>query len=170
MQEEAPLDNLCSSRGRTYMATETIAPQIDPEILEFIKTNKVASICCSTENKPYCFSCFYSFLEAEQSIIFKSMLDTRHIAIATENNAVAGTVISQEISMTKVTGIQFEGILIENDNVGGKASRCYYLRYPFAMAVPGKLWVVELHSIKYTNTINGVKHKKEWNAEGLLAH
>ena len=79
-----------------------------------------------------------------------------------ENNLVAGTIIASDISMAKVEGVQFEGVRLATNDLALKATKSYYLRYPFAVAIPGKLWVLELHSIKYTNTTNGIKKKLNW--------
>ena len=135
---------------------------LNTEILELITSNKIATVCCSANNKPYCFNIFYSVLEEETCIVFKSAESTTHIKILSENNQIAGTIIPSDISMTKIQGIQFEGLLVEKDNVGFKAAKSYYLRFPFAVTVPGRIWVLELHTIKYTNTTNGVKHKGSW--------
>ena len=142
--------------------TDTCSTAINTEIPDLITSNKTATICCSLNDKPYCFNCFYSFLEEENCIVFKSSESTKHIKILSENNQIAGTIIPPEISMAKIVGIQFEGILVEKDTIGLKATKSYYLRYPFAVTVPGKLWIIELHAIKYTNTTNGIKHKLEW--------
>jgi uncharacterized protein YhbP (UPF0306 family) len=64
--------------------------------------------------------------------------------------------------MSKVQGVQFEGVIVEKDSSKLKAAKFYYLRYPFAVAMSGKLQILEFHSIKYTNTTNGIKRKKEW--------
>ena len=135
---------------------------ITTDILHFISTNNIASVCCSADNKPYCFNCFYSVLEEEGCIVFKSSADTNHMKILSKNNMVAGTIIASEVSIAKIEGIQFEGLNIEKDKTTLKAAKSYYLRYPFAITVPGKLWILELHAIKYTNTTNGIKHKLEW--------
>jgi len=142
--------------------TETITKKITNGILQFISSNNIASVCCSDENKPHCFNCFYSVLEEEGCIVFKSSEDTKHIKILTKNNLIAGTIIAPDISLTKIEGIQFEGVNLEKNNIAFKAAKSYYLRYPFAITVPGKLWILELHSIKYTNTTNGIKNKLEW--------
>jgi uncharacterized protein len=142
--------------------TDTCLTAIQPEILDLINSNKTATICCASNNKPYCFNCFYSVLEDEGCLVFKSSESTKHMQILSENNAIAGTIIPSEFSMTKIQGIQFEGSLIDKDGVASKATRSYYLRFPFAVAMPGKLWVIELQTMKYTNTTNGIKHKLEW--------
>ncbi len=152
----------CTAILYKFFMTNTIATAINKEILEFTAGNKIATICCTEANKPYCFNVFYSFLEEEGCIIFKSSESTRHMQILAGNNHVAGTVIASEISLTKVEGIQFEGVIVNKDTVGLKASKSYYLRYPFAVTVPGRLWILELNSIKYTNTTNGISNKKAW--------
>lgn len=135
---------------------------VDAEILDFINKNKVATVSCAIANSPYCFSCFYSISEDGTCLIFKSSEDTKHIKILLQNNLIAGTIISPDISMAQVTGIQFEGELIPENCVDHNATHSYYARFPFAGVIPGKIWVIELTAIKYTNTVFGVKHKKNW--------
>ena len=150
--------------------TDKSSTTINKRILDFISANKIATVCCSAENKPHCFNCFYSFLEEEGCIIFKSSEGAKHIKMLAENNLVAGTIISSEISMTKIEGVQFDGVIVEKNNMILKATKSYYLRYPFAIAVPGKIWVIELRTLKYTNTTNGIKHKENWEKiPGTLA-
>ena len=135
---------------------------IDKEIVDFIGNNNIATVCCVVNNMPHCFNCFYSVLEGEPYIIFKSSEGSKHMQILTENNQVAGTIISSEISLSKVQGMQFDGVIVDKDSSKLKAAKSYYLRYPFAVAMAGKLQILEFHSIKYTNTTNGIKRKKEW--------
>jgi len=142
-----------------------VSTEISKDILDFIAQNKVASVCCSEDNRPYCFNCFYSVLEDEGCIVFKSSIESNHVKILATNNMVAGTVIASDISSTKVEGIQFKGLNIDKDPIAMKAAKSYYKRYPFAVAMPGRLWVLEIHSIKYTNTTNGIKRKLEWERE-----
>ena len=143
--------------------TGTCSPPVNREIIHFVGDNKIASICCVSDNKPHCFTCFYSVLPEDNCLVFKSSESSTHMQILSGNNEVAGTIISSEISMLKIQGIQFEGVVTNKDAIGIKATKSYYTRYPFAVTVPGRIWVLELHSIKYTNTTNGIKHKTEWN-------
>ena len=149
--------------GIYFMTTAISAPPISSEITEFINSNKTATVCCTDGSKPYCFSIFYSVLADEGCLVFKSAENTTHMQILAGNNLVAGTVIASEISMAKVEGIQFEGQIIDTNTKGNKAARSYYLRYPFAVAMPGNIWVIEINSIKYTRTTNGIPHKKKWH-------
>ena len=144
------------------MVADKYSIAVDTEILDFITHNNIASVCCSAGNIPHCFNCFYSVLKDEVCIVFKSSIDTKHVQMLTDNNLVAGTIIASDISLAKVVGIQFEGVNIENNKMAINAVKSYYLRYPFAIAMPGRLWILEFNAIKYTSTINGLKHKLEW--------
>lgn len=147
------------------MSKEKCATAIDTKISDFIVHNNIASVCCTADNIPYCFNCFYSVLKDEMCIVFKSSVDTKHVQILADNKLVAGTIIDSDINLARVVGIQFEGVNIENGNIATRAAKSYYLRYPFAIAMPGKLWILELNAIKYTSTINGVKHKLDWSRD-----
>jgi uncharacterized protein len=142
--------------------TDKCTTAVNPEILSFITNNKIATVCGAIDNKPHCFNCFYSVLEDEACIVFKSSGTTKHIQVFSRNKDVAGTIISSEVTLTKIEGIQFEGVIVEKESIGFKATRSYYARFPFAVTVPGKIWVLELHAIKYTNTTNGIRRKEEW--------
>lgn len=136
---------------------------IDKEIIDFIYQYKVATIACVEENKPYCFNCYYSFMEQDGFLVYKSSFNTRHENILNNNKQVAGTIIPEQIEVSTIRGIQFEGILLDASlEITMKASSSYYLRFPFAMAVPGKLYVVALHSIKFTDNTKGFGFKQQW--------
>ena len=146
--------------------TTSCPASINTEILNFITANNVATVCGAENNKPYCFNCFYAVLEDEACIIFKSSENTRHMEILSANNNVAGTITSSSgTSLSRVEGVQFEGIMTGKATAGLKAAKSYYLRYPFAITVPGHIWVLELHSLKYTRTVSGIKHKASWQRE-----
>jgi len=136
---------------------------MDKEILEFIAGNKVATICCTEDAQPYCFNCYYAFMETEALLIYKSSFSTKHEKILESNQLVAGTIIPEQIDLTTLKGIQFEGELIkEGFDISMKASASYYLRFPFAMAVPGKIYVIEVKKIKLTDNARGFGFKQHW--------
>lgn len=136
---------------------------IDNEILKFIQEQKVATVCCVEDNKPYCFNCYYSFMENEAFLIYKSSFGTKHEELLEKNNNVAGAIIPEQIEVAVIRGIQFQGVLLkDNMELTMKASASYYLRFPFAMAVPGKLYILEIHTMKFTDNTRGFGHKQEW--------
>jgi len=137
---------------------------MDKEIVDFIAEQKVATIACIDErNAPYCFNCYYSFIEQDGFLIYKSSFNTRHEAILKQNKQVAGTIIPEQIEVATIRGIQFEGALVdETMEQAMKASASYYLRFPFAMAVPGKLYLLQLDRIKFTDNTRGFGFKQQW--------
>lgn len=136
---------------------------MDQEIKDFINECKVATICGTEDQQPYCFNGYYSFLEQDAYLVYKSSYNTKHEKILEQNPLVAGTIIPENIDLTTLRGIQFEGELIrETIDVTMKASSAYYLKFPFAMAVPGKLYVIALKKIKFTDNAKGFGYKNHW--------
>ncbi|HTM66827.1 MAG TPA: hypothetical protein VL093_10930 [Flavipsychrobacter sp.] len=136
---------------------------MEQDIVQYIGEQKVATIACVDNNMPYCFNCYYSFIEEEALLIYKSSLNTHHEQLLEKNKNIAGTIIPEQIDVTTIRGIQFEGMLLnETWELTMKASSSYYLRFPFAMAVPGKLYLISLHSVKFTDNTKGFGHKQHW--------
>jgi len=137
---------------------------MDNEITGFINEQKVATVACIDEAKmPYCFNCYYSFMEPEGLLVYKSSFNTRHEELLKLNKQVAGTIIPEQIEVATIRGIQFEGLLLEDSlELAMKASASYYLRFPFAMAVPGKLYLIQLDKIKFTDNTRGFGFKQQW--------
>ena len=136
---------------------------IDKEITMFINENKVASVCTSNNDEPYCFSCYYSFMEQEGLLIYKSSGDTKHDKMLLQNQKIAGTIIPENVDVISIRGIQFEGVLMKYSlDLGLKISASYYLKYPFAIAMPGKLGAIQLDRIKFTDNTRGFGFKQKW--------
>jgi uncharacterized protein YhbP (UPF0306 family) len=45
------------------------------------------------------------------------------------------------------------------------ASSHYHKKYPFALAMPGEIWTVQINSIKMTDSKLGFGKKITWNRE-----
>ena len=137
---------------------------VDKEITGFINECKVATVACVDQQNPYCFNCYFSFIEDEGLLIYKSSFGTKHEEILKENKTVAGTIIPEQIDLSTLRGIQFQGRLPdETMQLTMKASSSYYLRFPFAMAFPGKLYVIQLDTIKLTDNSRGFGFKQHWS-------
>lgn len=139
---------------------------IPSEMTGFIRNQKAATVCCIENHAPYCFNCFYAFMEEEGWLIYKSSSATRHEKILQHSRLVAGTIIPEEIAVATIQGIQFEGEILE-DRLGAsvKATAAYYFRFPFAAAVPGMIRIIALNHIKFTDNTRGFGHKESWNRE-----
>lgn len=136
---------------------------MNTEITDFIKDCKVATVCCTENDQPYCFNCYYAFMEQDGLLVYKSSFGTKHEKILENNVLVAGTIIPEAIDLATIKGIQFEGKLLkESLDISMKASSAYYLRFPFAMAVPGKIYVIEMDKIKFTDNTRGFGYKQHW--------
>lgn len=139
---------------------------MENEIAEFIRNNKVASVCCVDEGMPYCFNCYYAFAENEGLLIYKSSLGTRHEKIIDSSPQVAGTIIPEQIELATLRGIQFEGTVLREDfQLSMKTSAIYYAAFPFAFAIPGKIYAIQLNSIKLTDNSIRFGFKQHWERE-----
>ena len=133
-------------------------------IIEFIDSQTCASICCiDQQGYPYCFSCFYAF-ESEQALLyFKSSTGTTHAGILLNNPLVAGTILPDKLQKLAVKGIQFTGhLLTASDDQSKHASFLYHKKYPFALAIPGKVWALQLNQVKMTGGARPLGKKIKW--------
>ncbi|HEV7330867.1 MAG TPA: pyridoxamine 5'-phosphate oxidase family protein [Flavisolibacter sp.] len=128
---------------------------MDKRISRFIKGQKVATICCvEGDNKPYCFSCFYAFDEAKMQLYFKSAANTHHMQLLKDRPFLSGSILPDKLNPLALQGIQFSGLLIDKIECAA-AKSVYHNRYPFALAMSGTVYTIELQWIKMTdNTLN----------------
>jgi uncharacterized protein YhbP (UPF0306 family) len=140
---------------------------MEERINKFIKKQTCANICCVDEKRsPYCFSCFYSFNSEEGLIYFKSPLDTHHSKLIFANPNIAGTILPDKLNVLHVKGIQFVGVVLSPDHVlTENASSHYHKKYPFALAMPGEIWTVQVNYIKITDSKLGFGKKIVWQRE-----
>ena len=85
---------------------------LDPRVVDFINEHYVLTLATSFEEEPFCASCFFSFLDEENSFVILSDKDTRHIRDASHNIFVAGTVHNEVRNCDQVKGIQYQLSLI----------------------------------------------------------
>ncbi len=132
---------------------------LQAEILGFIRSSNVATICCSDGSSVHAFCCFYAFDSNGIQLIFKSKADARHCHILSQNPCVSGTIISSGASILNNKGIQFEGLVIPRS---ASAEHRYYLKYFFAIGVEGDLYTIRIDQIKYTSSTSGKRLKLAW--------
>lgn len=141
----------------------TESAQMDKKISAFIKAQTALTIATSVDSIPYCATCFYAYLEEENLLVFKSDAETRHISDALINNNVAGSILVDKTEIGKIRGIQFNGTFLSPKDVPLKdAQKAYYFKYPYAAAMKGDLWVIELTSVKFTDNTLGFGKKLIW--------
>ncbi len=136
---------------------------MDKVIVNFLHANYVLSLSIADSNRSWSANCFYAFDEQEDTLIFISHGNTTHYQMITKNPYVSGTIVAQTQNVTHIQGIQFTGKAITpNGNRSKQANSIYYQRFPFAKFVRAKLWVLELHYVKYTDNTLGFGKKICW--------
>jgi len=140
---------------------ENVKPE--KRIVDFIKKHHVLTLATKSENELWCANCFYVYDEEENSLIFTSDIDTRHVSEALKNNFVAGSIVLETSVIGKIQGIQFQGKFIKPEKEQLKmVKNKYLLRFPFATLMNTTLWVVELSHIKMTDNRLGFGKKLIW--------
>ncbi len=132
-------------------------------IWSFLNDQTVLNIATSINDVPYCASCFYVFDEQHKLLAFKSKKDSRHVKEVLQQKNVAGTVLPNRLKLGTVKGIQFQGTLIVPDpDILSSIKGNYYSKYPYARAVSGEVWIIELSHIKMTDNQLGFGKKLLW--------
>lgn len=137
---------------------------MNKDIVDFIRKQKTATICTVDESgNPYCFSCFFAFDPESAVLFYKTHGASRHAALMLKKRQIAGTILPDKLNAVIVKGIQFEGEVLDSGHpLTENASKVFHLRYPFALAMPGVLWSIQLHHIKMTDSSKGFGTKIEW--------
>ncbi len=136
---------------------------IDEKIIRFLRKHHVLTISTSVDNEPWCANCFYVYLEDENVLVFTSDPETRHAQEFLKNKLVAGSVVLETPVVGKIRGIQFQGIVSEPEGeLAEKVNNAYLKRFPVAMLMETRLWVVHLNLIKMTDNRLGFGRKILW--------
>lgn len=132
------------------------------EISEFIKENKVATVCYVEGASPNCFNCLYACMPDWDGVIFKSSRSSLHSTAMQHDDPVAGTIYQSSKSGLDNAGVQFRGRVANGDAWRDIAKKAYYKRYPLALLIPGDLFVVVFDNLKFTRTTKGIRQKHSW--------
>jgi len=136
---------------------------VDKRIRKFFRKHHVLTIASSADNIPWCASCFYVYLEEENALVFTTDLKTRHGREFLRNNSVSGTIALETRIIGKIRGIQFSGNVSEPEGtLASRAKSAYLKRFPVAMLMETRLWVVKISLIKYTDNRLGFGKKLIW--------
>ena len=137
---------------------------VDRRIINFINRHHVLTIATSAGNEPWCASCFYVYLREENVFVFTTDLETRHGQELIKNPVVAGAIALETVIIGRIRGIQFKGIVSEPEgDLADKVKTAYLKRFPIAMLMEIKLWIVKLTYIKYTDNRLGLGKKLIWD-------
>ncbi len=141
----------------------------DKKIVDFINEHHVLTLATCNDEEPYCANCFYVYLEEDNSLVFTSDYDTKHIKQASHNIYVAGSIVLETSIIGKIQGVQFQGIISEaQGDTHAKARAAYLKRFPVAMLMKTTLWVVDLTFLKFTDNRLGFGKKLIWEKPLLV--
>lgn len=146
---------------------ENIQNGIHENIIRFLQKQTCATISLVNEQgRPYCFNCFYAFNSEDGLLYFKSSATTYHVGLLKANPFTAGTILPDKLNVLMVKGVQFEGIVLqEDDPLTQNASRIYHKKHPLALAINGETWTIRLQRIKLTEGTKGFGKKFTWCRE-----
>jgi uncharacterized protein len=137
---------------------------VDRRIIRFFKKHHVLTVATAVNNEPWCANCFYVYLEDINALVFTTDTETRHGKEFLINPEVAGSIVLETFVIGKIRGIQFRGTVSEpQDDVLEKAKSAYLKRFPVAMLMETRLWIVELSYIKMTDNRLGFGKKLIWS-------
>jgi uncharacterized protein YhbP (UPF0306 family) len=136
---------------------------VDKRIIRFFRKHHVLTIATTVENEPWCANCFYVYLEEENALVLTTDSGTRHGQEFLRNSVVAGSVVLETMIIGRIRGIQFQGIVSEpHGDLLESVKRTYLKRFPVALLMDTKLWMVKLTYIKMTDNRFGFGKKLIW--------
>ncbi|MEW6467642.1 MAG: hypothetical protein AB1458_01890 [Bacteroidota bacterium] len=136
---------------------------MDERIASFMSGQTSLTLAVSSNNEPYCATCFYSYIKDGHLLVIKSKPTTAHARIAEKNPLVAGTILPDKMDKTRIRGIQFTGkIIIPDRSAMNRARDGYYIKFPFALTFTGELIVIQLLRVKYTDSLLGLGERLTW--------
>jgi uncharacterized protein YhbP (UPF0306 family) len=137
---------------------------MEKRITDFLQKHHVLTLATCNGLQPWCANCFYTFVEDRAWLVFTSDESTRHISEAVNNALVAGSVVLETNIVGKIQGIQFSGTVREAaDDELSTARSAYLKRFPFAVVMNTKLWILEIHHLKMTDNRLGFGKKLRWD-------
>jgi uncharacterized protein len=138
---------------------------IDPRILTFISEHHILTLAVSIDNRPYCATCFYSYLPDLNLFVFTSDPGTRHISeiIRTENYYGSAAIALETRITGKIRGLQITGTLRKLKGEELKLGKKEFLRnFPVAYFSELYLWGLDPGFIKMTDNRLGFGIKLIW--------
>jgi uncharacterized protein YhbP (UPF0306 family) len=143
-------------------------PHPEQRIIDFIGEHHILTLAIARDNVPYCATCYYAYLKDQNSFIFTSDHETRHIrdVVLGNNYHVAGTIALETRLIGKIRGIQFTGVIRYLEGTELETAKARYLkRFPIARLMPElHLWSLAPDFIKMTDNRLGFGKKLTWTA------
>lgn len=139
---------------------------IDARIIKVLKKHHIFTLATSSNNLPYCCTCFYAYYSEGNEIIFTSEKDTRHISEALLQKHIAGNIALETKLIGIIRGIQFTGLISEiSEKDREKYVKIYTHRFPYVkhLLKEAIFWKIEPDFFKLTDNKLGFGKKIIWN-------
>ncbi|WP_064718655.1 YhbP family protein [Proteus hauseri] len=137
-------------------------------IKQFINEHHVFTLCTTNSMQDiWCANCFYWFDKQQMRLIFLTEKKTRHAQMMQKNLSVAGSISTQEMSISNLQGIQFTGSVSLLTGIEELSARQHYCsRFPVALAaIHTPIWQLQLQEIKMVNNSLGFGTKLYWQRD-----
>ncbi|HOY32498.1 MAG TPA: pyridoxamine 5'-phosphate oxidase family protein [Bacteroidales bacterium] len=139
---------------------------IDKRILKLIRKHHIFTLATAEDNKPYCSTCFYTYIEQKNVFVFISEHKTRHIGQVMKQPVVAGSIALETRIIGKIRGLQFTGKMTELKDQDLQAARkAYLLKFPYTLPFlkDTPFWGITPDFIKLTDNRMGFGTKLIWS-------
>jgi uncharacterized protein len=144
---------------------------MNSSIVHFIQKQKVATVATLNEQcESYCFSCFYYFNADKQLLYYKSSPSAYHSQLILANPKISGTILPDKLNVLAIKGIQFTGVVLETSHpLAADAADQYHKKFPFAHAMSGEVWTIQIGKIKMTDNSLGFGKKHSWERDEVTS-
>lgn len=126
----------------------------------FLQEHHVLSLATFSDDELSSCNLFYAFDKDKNSFVVASSDDTTHIQNILKNPSIAGTVVLETKTVGKIQGVQFRGEFLESDEKELKS--LYFKKFPYALAMNPKLWIIKINYFKMTDNRLGFGKKIIW--------
>lgn len=140
--------------------------QPDDRILKMVKKHHVLTLATCFDDQPWCASCFYAWMSAENAFVFTSDETTRHGKESLENQKVAANIYLETKVVGKIRGVQVSGVIEKPHGEALERVRKRYLRrFPYARLMETTMWILRPDILKMTDNRLGFGKKLIWKRD-----
>ncbi len=138
---------------------------IPERIIDFIGEHHILTLAVTTDDGPWCATCFYAWLPERNRFVFTSDPRTRHIREAEKEGRyrVSGAIALETRMTGKIRGIQFSGVMekVRKEDLR-TVKQAYIKAFPVARFSRLHLWELAPGYIKMTDNRLGFGKKLIW--------
>ncbi len=130
------------------------------KITSFIEEHHVLSLATHKGEELSICSLFYIYIQDIRSFIVASSDETTHIQHILKNSQIAGNILLETKTVTKIQGLQFRGEFLNLQKAEYK--EFYFKKFPYAKLMRPKLWQIKVDYFKMTDNTLGFGKKLIW--------